>query len=363
MLFFLIVLLLLVFSGAKFCSANEFNKDYLSKFNTTAVNGIFVILVVFRHYNEYVSWHGFIDDPFITFNRLLGQLLVVTFLFYSGYGMMEQIKKKGFKYIEKIPTKWIHLIVKFDIAVFLYLILGLLIGKRFGIMQILFSFVGWETLGNSNWYIFVVLVLYILMIISFLILKKNDNTFNKYFASMILFALSMLLVLFLIKSGKASHWYNTILVFPVGVFYSLIKTKIEKVIMKNDITYLFFFGFFTLIFFITFKFRYSIEALTYNMWATSFMALVLLITMKVSIKNEWLVWLGKHIFSIYILQRLLMITLYHFGFTTNHRYICLMLVISGILLLASFYDKYIDKFIKFITMKINEKESVQQNIF
>lgn len=343
MIFVLIILLLLIFNNSKIYGTNSFNKDYMSKSSTTAINGLFVIIVILRHYSEYVSWQGVLDQPFVTFNYLLSQLLVVTFLFYSGYGMMEQLRKKGFDYVKKIPSKWIELFVKFDIAVLLYLILGLLLGKVFTVSQVFLSFLGWESLGNSNWYIFVILSLYILMFISFYILKFKNSDFNKYLSTFILFIFSVLLVYVLMKSGKASHWYNTLFIFPIGVLYSLIKDRINKFVMKNDINYLLALSITTGLFFLSFifRFRYGIES--YTVWVISFMALILLITMKINIKNELLVWLGSHVFSIYILQRLIMMILNYFGYTQNHRYICLIVVFVGTCFIAAIFDKYTDK--------------------
>ena len=54
MIFFVAVLFLLIISGAEFSKPNEFNKDYISRAGTTAIKGIFVILIMFSHGKGYI---------------------------------------------------------------------------------------------------------------------------------------------------------------------------------------------------------------------------------------------------------------------------------------------------------------------
>ena len=78
--------------GAKFVKSGEFNSDYMSKDTTGAINGIFVLLVFMCHISGYMKLGGSSDTIWLDLKSWLGQLVVVTFLFYSGYGMMCSIK-------------------------------------------------------------------------------------------------------------------------------------------------------------------------------------------------------------------------------------------------------------------------------
>ncbi len=53
--YFLIIILCLY--GIKFSGKNYF-ADYLSKDKTMAINGIFVLLVFYRHYSQYAETIG-----------------------------------------------------------------------------------------------------------------------------------------------------------------------------------------------------------------------------------------------------------------------------------------------------------------
>lgn len=88
-------LLLISLMGFK-VNLKGFNADYLSRDTTLAIKGFFVILVFCRHFKQYVTLgDNLLDKMFIKADSLLGQLIVVMFLFYSGYGIFVQIKKSS----------------------------------------------------------------------------------------------------------------------------------------------------------------------------------------------------------------------------------------------------------------------------
>lgn len=95
MIYVLAAALFVFLCGAKFVKSGEFNSDYMSKDTTGAINGIFVLLVFMCHISGYMKLGGSSDTIWLDLKSWLGQLVVVTFLFYSGYGMMCSIMKKG----------------------------------------------------------------------------------------------------------------------------------------------------------------------------------------------------------------------------------------------------------------------------
>ena len=105
---------------------------------------------------------------------------------------------------------------------------------------------------------------------------------------------------------------------------------------------------------ISFKNRiYGIEA--YSVWASLFTLAVVMVTMKVSIKSTALEWVGKRVFSIYILQRIPMIVLTKTGFTQNSPYAFLVLVFLITLGIAVIFD-YVTAKIDNIIIKYLVKE-------
>lgn len=94
MLFFIITLMMIIFTGISAKGKNEFFSDYCAPRRTTAINGIFTILVFLSHSAQYINLSGTLDNPYISMKKYIGQLVVVTFLFFSGFGMMESINKR-----------------------------------------------------------------------------------------------------------------------------------------------------------------------------------------------------------------------------------------------------------------------------
>lgn len=325
--------------GARISGPGKFNTDYLSKQCTTAVNGIFVVLVVFSHYSQYAGFDSAIDMPYLALRAHLGQMAVAPFLFYSGYGMMESIKRKGSAYVNKVPSKFWKLLLRMWIAILLYLALAFVLGIEYPTKDILLAFTLWTAVGNSNWYIFAVLGLYILIYISFSVSRDYSTRRGRVSAIAILTALSVLFVFVLMKAGRPTYCYNTIIIMPLGFIYSEFREDIERLIMRSEPAYLLTLLCVLAIYIISYKNRYDYGIEVYTVWAAAFTSLFVLITVKLRICNKVLDWFGTHIFPVYILQRLPMIFLDHFGLIEHHKYICLIVVFVITLPLAVIFDK------------------------
>jgi hypothetical protein len=140
---------------------------------------------------------------------------------------MESIKKKGEDYVALIPRKRIlTVLLNFDIAVLVYVILAWLLANEMSIGKILLSFVGWESVGNSNWYIFVIILAYLITYVSF-VCSKNKRI-STYTVCSLLFLAMLVLSVF-----KGNWWYDTILCFGAGLLYSQHKVVAESFARKH----------------------------------------------------------------------------------------------------------------------------------
>ena len=104
MLIFLLAVFTVSFIGAEISGKDSFQKDYISKESTSAINGLFVLLVFLKHASDQLDLNGNVfDKAYFSLGQGMGQLIVTTFLFYSGYGITYSILKKGSSYIRTIP--------------------------------------------------------------------------------------------------------------------------------------------------------------------------------------------------------------------------------------------------------------------
>ena len=338
MIVFLIITFLVALVGMKATKPGEFHSDYIGIKQTTAINGLFTLLVFWSHVCTYISLDTGLDKPYSTFKSYLLQMVVVPFLFYSGFGIMESIKKKGTDYVKAIPkNRFLKVLLHLDIAVVLFLIVNLLFGKTFPIKRILLALIGYSAVGNSNWYIFAVLGLYIVVFIAFMLARKNH-----ILGVILATVLSVGFVYAQILLKRDTWCYDTIILFPVGMIFSLVKDPLEKLITKHDCIYFTAFGL-AFLAYTLFYLKRDDGIEFYSMWGILFMALIVLATMKVKIGNGILDFFGSHVFSVYILQRIPMIILSKLGLAQSHKYIFVVLCFVCTVVMAVLFDFFVGK--------------------
>lgn len=295
----LIICILLFLLGYK-AEIVRWNEHYIDKDNTATINGFFIWIVFMSHFAQYCK-----DSYMNLVNLCLGQLVVVMFLFYSGYGCARQITTYGFNYFRSFPKKRIlQTLLNFDIAVLSFVIIGLMIGMSYEVKKIVLSLVCWESVGNSNWYIFVILICYVAIWISFGQLFHKMRFKNR---QMLLVGIIACFALML-QRVKPPWWSDTMITFAAGVVYGLNKGAIERFIRKN---YLLCFLLVAIMFLIIPKLPLisSKHFVMFNLKSIAFAILVVLVTTKLKVNSPILYWSGKHLFPLYIYQRIPMIVL------------------------------------------------------
>ena len=282
-----------------------FFDDFLEKKQTDAIKGFFILMVLMSHCLLEINTAGFLpsrslDILCFRIRSEFGQLIVVMFLFYSGYGVMESIKKKGSEYLDHFPRRrLLTTLLNFDVAVLVYVVLNLVWGVHMTLGQIGWSFIGWESVGNSNWYIFVILYCYLVTWVCGKLFIHCDLKMVLW-TSFLIFAGEI--ALSFLKHGQ-SWWYNTMLCYPAGMFLSFFKEPIIAFFKRYYYPVL---GL-VLLMFLCLHFQSfipSFRGLTHNAKSIVFSFLVVLSTMKVKTGNRFLYWAGLCVFPIYIYQRL-----------------------------------------------------------
>lgn len=306
MVIWYLLVLIATLVGFQVCKKGFF-PDFLGKEQCNAIKGVFILFVFLAHIIVVVQDCGFIaarriDTMAYEILGQMGQLIVAMFLFYSGYGVMMSYRTKGEKYLEAYPkSRLLTTLVNFDIAVFCYLVLAWTMGGRPGFSKVALSMIGWDSLGNSNWYIFVILVCYL----CFYVVMEMVHT--RHFLGTVLVGALLLAAMLFLHAIKPHYWYSTVLVFPAGMFYACYAETFNSLIQKHyGVVLVILTGAFLILHFGHIK---AFHGLTYNLKAIVFSFLLVVITMKVRIGNKWLAWCGVSLFPIYIYQRLPMIAI------------------------------------------------------
>lgn len=337
MLVFIIIFVAIICSGLTASKKGEFFKDYCSPKNTATINGIFSVLIFLSHSVQYVELNGVLDTPYFSLRSFLGQLVVVTYLFYSGYGIMESVKRKGHSYIMSMPiNRFFKLWYHFALVVLMYIGVKLAFSKPLDIFKTIFAFTGATAVGNSNWYMFVTFAMYIIIFVSFFVFRRS-----KAFALISVFLLTGVFVLAEIKVGFADRYYNTIFCFPAGMLFSMLKPYIDKILMKNDIIWYIAFGGLAAIFYI-FSENRNDSLVHYSLFGILGALLITVAFMKINIRSSILDWFGEHIFSFFILQRIPMLIFDYSGCIKNP-YAFIICSFIATVVLAVVFDGATDK--------------------
>ena len=313
-------------------------EGYLSKNEGNAIKGFFIILVFFRHALEYdirkLASFNLLDQIYLDCYFKISIPVVAMFLFFSGYGIMERVKSSGGGYFNGFMQKRIWPTWRnFAIAVLIFILVQLAIGVTYPLKTYLLSFTAWESVGNSNWYIFCILYCYVIAFISFKLLARE----TKY--AIISVILLCLFYIYFVSRFKDGVWYSTILIFPVAMIFSYYKNKIVPFLWGLKIWKWILAVLICGILFIGFKF---VDIAHIGLLSSVFFALMIVIlSMHIEFKSVWLEWAGRFLFPIYIYQRLPMLLMHHFhhAWCIEHYYLYLSICMLSTLLIAYCYGK------------------------
>ena len=345
--FGLFVMLCLYKVQLKAPDGQKYMTDYMSVEKTMSIKGIFILIVFFSHFNSYVTFESGIETYYVKIFQYIGQAMVTLFLFYSGYGVMESIKKKKMAYVHKIPvTRILGTYFRFDIAVLIFIIVQTILGKTFPVSQYLLSFTGWDAVGNSNWYIFAVVVAYFITFVAFEICRDKGN----FYPAAILVTFGCLAYIFILYffDLKEGHWFDTIILYACGVWYSLLKDKIDRIVNKNLAVYIVFFVA-TAVGTIYFLLKRGASFAHTELYMMFFTAFVVIMSMRISFHNKILMWCGKNLFGLYIMQRIPMIIFKAVGVADFNVYLYFVLCVIVTVPVAWAFEKYTGKLWKIIS--------------
>lgn len=232
MFFFYIILFIIILCGLRY---KRNNQDYISVQQTNVIKGIFIWLVFMGHIMPYITnmvpFEYLVDKTAFGVVIVLKQLVVVPFMFYSGYGVINSIKNKGTVYVDSIPKRRVlNTMLNFGVAVLFFVALNLFLSIPMNLKQVLLSLVCWESVGNSNWYIFTICICYLTSFVSYKLFGYSKKSLIANFVILSAFAV-------IISRFKDSWWYDTCLAYSAGSLYCYYKDKFENIVNSNYLLY------------------------------------------------------------------------------------------------------------------------------
>ena len=301
MLIILSSLLILCLWGFRF---TQMNPDYFSREETNAIKGIFAIIILCSHISSYVTTSDSLADRVpLWFLCYLGQTMVAPYLFYSGYGIYYSFQNKLDYARDFFRKRFLKTLIHFDLAIFLFIIVQAFFPIHYPTRNYLLCWIGWESIGNSNWFIFVILSLYLFAWLGLIAEEKKRHAL----LFIVTFLSGTLWVLLRFVAHKDNWWIDTLAAFPLGMVFRFLQERIEAH-LRFELTHRWLI--YTAVLVAIYLGWHHLKGVdNFGICSCLFCLVLTLITMKTRIGNPILSWLGKRAFAIYILQRLPMIIL------------------------------------------------------
>jgi len=353
LIFLILTFLSLINSNIK--CGNKFFNDYMELENTNNVKGIFVWMIFFRHSTSYYYRNH--KKISIIIDSSFEQNIVSLFLFYSGYGIYKSFSLKGKKYIKSLPIKSTILFIKTQLILLLFLLNNKIFHIKISLKQYFFAAILKKSIGNSYWFAFTIIIIYIESFFAFILIRnKKYNFLGIIFLNIICYFHAQIVYKYYHQKETVS--VDTIICFITGFYYCYFQSHIDKIIMLNNINYLFIIS---IIIYSYYRFHiYKRKFLLYIIIKNFFFTLIaILLTMKIQLKNDFLKVLNSHSYSIYLLQRIVFIYILKKGLFKSFPFIRFFFQFSVVLLMSCIFDKYtiyIDIFLKnYINKNITKK--------
>lgn len=355
--FFILVLLVLL--GAKITPLHS-QPSYLRYQQTLGVKGLFIALIVLSHFSAYrddASWSQF-DHIFVFIRTYLGQMTVAPFLFLSGYGVTLSIIKKGKAYLDTMAVKRIGLVMfQFLCMVALNWAISLPLGNQASLQQVLYSFVGAAEMGDnrwygySNWYIVVIVLLYALTWLSFLWAKGDIRK------GCIALTVSAFLLTLYLGWTKLDYWHNTLPAYIGGGWFAVYQPSIDAWMEKVKSRFPLVLAILTASYLILHEFQRN-SVWVYRINSIVFAFLVVAVCTRIQIRNPLLCYCGKHVFSLYTLQRLAAGLVY--GIWNPNENYSAFIVASSVLLVAmsAAFDAVVPRIYRWLQKKMMVQQTV-----
>lgn len=214
--------------------------SFFDRVSTKEIQGFLAVFIIF-HQTVILLCNFDIDVGKMIFFYPYGILAVAFFFFCSGFGLIRRWMTDN-DYIKGFMKRRIFtVLVPFFICNYIYLTDALLSnimkGDHFGFGELICSFFGIFLLNSQMWFAVEIMILYVAFRIVFARVTKP-------FTGILIMTLIVLVMMTIgFFSGhsdspimsywfKGEWWYNTILMFPAGMFYAYYEERINKIIRK-----------------------------------------------------------------------------------------------------------------------------------
>ncbi len=249
----------------------EFEKEFLSKRQTTVVKGIMIMMVFFHHFSQICT-----EATLIEYVYRLIQVGIAFFFFLAGYteGVGHIIGKHSLK------EKWINRLWRLYLPVMVFTL------PINNFLTPLLLFFAWSDIAYHFW--------------------DSDKK------RLIAIALGNVLYVVICRAiGMSEYWYDDVLTFFVGVAMAMYKDRIIEFFKSRlrsivSLVSLLIVTYMTFAYMLMSSSHFDIAVTIYSFAAC---LILIIIMMKVNVKSKIFYFIGQYSYEIYILHQVFMVAL------------------------------------------------------
>jgi len=322
------IMFIIMLVQIKIAPKGSIHENFLSLQQSKILQGIAAVGIIFHHLSQYITNYGNEWKGPITIFSSMGILFTTIFFFCSGFGLMQSLKSKP-DYLKTFMRKRMPaVLIPFMISNALYLVLvGMYFGSVNSVIESLGCLFGLRLVNTNTWFLVEIMILYLAFYFTHRFIKKPGKAMGVMSITVVLMiTVSLLLGHDTSKDGgrwfMGEWWYNTTIFFLAGLFMSRYYEKVLAFLKKHykwllPVSIVAFLATFGLEEFVLHTFGYYREweghpgygAKTLTLFAqiltcSAWLLMLLLVSMKVQMKNILLVLLGKISLEIYIVHEL-----------------------------------------------------------
>ena len=308
--------------GAKLQRKGEYYEEAWSVNQSKALQAVAALMIILHHTVQSITNYGWIPKGPIT--NSFGILFTSIFFFFSGFGLYKSYKTKE-HYLDGFLKKRLpKILIPFMVANIMYLIF-VPRGRVNELRHVFTSILGFTLLNANAWFVVEILFLYI----AFYVCMKKSSTERIALIKITVFTIILVAFSLLLRHDSSvinghwfmgEWWYNTTLIFVLGLFVAKNEEKIKHVMMKwyRILMPVFFpvlVGWFILEEHVLVRFGYYQEWENHPGYREKFYTLfmqvslcaifvffILLLNLKIEFKNRVLKFLGGISFEIYLIH-------------------------------------------------------------
>lgn len=348
------ILVMIALPGISFAKKKTFVDEPHSYDVFKRLQGLFTIVILIHQLDERI-WEFSEYGGELSWYRPFGVLLMGFFFFSFGYEVVISLQTEK-NYLKTFLLHRIGMVLgTFFICNSAYIFITLLQGTRYTTDVLIKAFSGVLLLNDHMWFLVEILLLYTVFYIGFCFIKNNIVQYG-WMLAVILFIMVISFLNGHDIAGKTisnwfegEWWYNTILLFFVGM---VVAQYCDKIILFLKKWYFIIFIIAISVFAICFhcmesileKFGYWTETATtmgyYDKAITfavqfpmilCFTIIVLLLMMKIKVKNKVLDFMGEISLGIIMMQNTIILIFEHMAWKQNVHVYCIGIIVATVI--------------------------------